>query len=182
MLSAGAEKWVKLNDIEYPYNVSGLVACDGCVHAIGSSGGTKFYVGLPSERISETNLYSVQSCYDYISSAAVCRLGNNIYLLGGITDEEEASNLCVKYHILDEKWSHVQEMVKPRAYCSVVKYDLRDHEFRDKEKDFWVIGGTDMKGKVYDCIEQLDECNNSFVPIDPNCVKLLTPRCQHILF
>ena len=157
MLSSGAEQWVKLDGL-YSYNVSGLVAFDGCVYAMGGDDSQKFYVGLPSKSISDMGCCHYDT---HIKSAAVCRLGNHIYLLGGFEyDYKAATNLCVKYHILDDKWSYVHEMVKPRAYCSVVKYDLRDPEFRDNEKDFWVIGGTDMKGQVYGCVEQLDECNN----------------------
>ena len=63
MLSSGAEQWVKLNDVKDTLDICGLVPFDGCVYAVGSGGGEKFYVGLPSEIISDRNFDDVQPSY-----------------------------------------------------------------------------------------------------------------------
>lgn len=171
-------RWKVVKDnLPNPRSNSQVVSFSNYIIYFGGFGLDYDFNDLYSFNVLSTSLVKVNR--DFRSPPALyahtmSTLGDSVYLFGGFTSDDVASDALYRYSISKESWSFVETSVRPHARAFHTQITLGDR--------IWVFGGADSTFKTYSDLWTYSMDETAWVLLTPTKGSLSPgPRYKHTM-
>ncbi|KAG2393949.1 hypothetical protein C9374_003713 [Naegleria lovaniensis] len=144
-LNSNTVRWKVINDnLPNPRSNSQVVSFSNYIIYFGGFGLDYDFNDLYSFNVLSTSLVKVNRDFrspPSLYAHSMSTLGDSVYLFGGFTSDDTASDALYRYSISKEGWTFVDTSIRPHARAFHSQITLGDR--------IWVFGGSDSTAKSY---------------------------------
>lgn len=175
----GETDWMMIENKEnYLFGEMFRVCMIGSDEALITGGGQGFVCSNLSVLYKNGSAKKKQNMLTERRSHAMCKVGEFIYVCGGINSRSEPLNSCEKFSILTEKWLKVSNMTVAKSHLSLCNVN---------NQYLYSIGGENKFQSLLDIIERhtvnIDtwEVMNVKIPVKIECVACVQTKEHEFL-